>query len=159
MVSIDCFVEDFKLNMVGSSEYLFRGFLTIFLPLLFFLVFAFMYGVWKLIRRDRHEYKRALVVIAITIVYFFYPTLTNRSLNLFKCMGIEGTLRLELDLELECWKGAHLYWAMFMGLPLMIFWVIGLPVLGIVFLLLNRKKVFTPGFDHYFLVLYQGLEK
>jgi len=51
-----------------------------------------------------------------------------------------------------------LKWAFGWGLPLLIFWVFGIPILGIVFLTLKRKKLEEPVFMSRFMVFYQGLK-
>jgi len=157
VVSFDCFIEDFKMNFFGSSEFIMKSFLSCFTPIAFVLMFAGVWVIWKLIRRNQVDLWRYIVVSLITILLFFHPTLTEKTLSLFKCVGIDDDTRLIYDLELICWEGTHLKWALFYWAPMFLGWVIGIPVIAVVFLSIKRKSVHSRSFNKYFLVLYQGL--
>lgn len=159
IVSFDCFIEDFKMNLFGSSEYTMKAFLSSIVPVVIAIIISVGFVVWKLIRKDKTSLSRGITVSIITLLYFFHPQLTAKALSFFKCSEIAGENRLMYDLEMVCWKDSHFYWAAFYWSPMFLCWVIGLPLLGIVFLQINRKKVFTKEFNYKYLVLYQGLTK
>ena len=60
------------------------------------------------------------------------------------------------DLGMICWKGSHAWWAFMFGLPMIIFFVFGIPILGIFVLFLSWKHL---GKDYSrVVVLHQGLK-
>ena len=159
MVSFDCFIQDFKINFFGSSEFIMKGFLSCFTPIVFVVTFSGVWAGWKIIRANKVDFKRYVVISGITILLFFHPTLTEKTLSLFKCISIDGRKRLIYDLELVCWEGTHLKWALFFWTPMFVCWVIGIPVVTVGFLASRRNQVHSKSFNKYFLVLYQGLRK
>ena len=161
VVSYDCLLEDTRLNLFGSSDYIFKTFVSVFIP--FFLIalttlFWMVAYALLICCRKKINLKRYIIVSIISIMLLMYPNTSSMILSLFKCREIGGLPYLERDMMLECWKGSHQSWAYFFGIPYMIFWVFGLPLLGIVFLTINRKNVQKQSFKDNYLVLYQGLK-
>jgi hypothetical protein len=70
-----------------------------------------------------------------------YPSITSEVIQIFNCEQIENERRLNKDLEIECWKGNHLFWALGFGVPFIFIWTIGLPLGAFLFLFFKRKKV------------------
>ena len=58
---------------------------------------------------------------------------------------------------MECYSKDHIFWCMVLGLPILLFWVIFMPVLALILLIKNFKKREDNKVKQYFLVLYQGL--
>lgn len=58
---------------------------------------------------------------------------------------------------MECWKGTHIIWAAGFALP-MVAICFGIPLVGIVWILINWKWLDSAGFKRYFIVIYQGLK-
>lgn len=50
-------------------------------------------------------------------------------------------------------------WVVFIGMPMLLVWVIGMPLLALVIIIRNRKNLEDWKIKKYFLVLYQGLRK
>ena len=101
---------------------------------------------------------RMITISTITIVFTLYSSTSSIILNLFTCRTIEDDLVLARDVKIKCWEGNHLRWSMGFGLPFLLLWVFGIPVLGIMFLFNRRKHVSDPKFVMYFLLLYQGFK-
>jgi hypothetical protein len=53
-------------------------------------------------------------------------------LNMFKCIEVEGEMRLKADLEILCWSTNHNLIAFSVALPSVIVWGVGLPILAFV---------------------------
>jgi len=155
IISFDCFIEDFSLNFFGSSEFIFKTFLSCLFPIFVLSIFAVIFLIWKLVRRSS-DLLRNLVVSTITLTYFIHPSLTESTLGLFTCQKVYEERRLRYDLELICWEGVHMNWGLFLGLPMMII-VFGIPIGGIVGLTRFRKHLYKDNFRKYLLILYQGL--
>ena len=61
-----------------------------------------------------------------------YPNIIQFMLNIFKCIEVEGELRLKADLEILCWSTNHHIITFFVALPSLIVWGVGLPILAFV---------------------------
>lgn len=49
-------------------------------------------------------------------------------------------------------------WIAIVALPILILWVIGFPLFGLIILIKNRKQLDNPRIQSYFLILYQGFK-
>ena len=150
IVSYDCFLEATKLNMFGSSKHLFKVFISSFLPLIFIGVALIAFTFMKIIFWKRIRLIRWILIAIITVLFNLYSSTTSLILSIFNCQMIETTVRLWWDYELKCWVGSHAWWAFFYGIPMIIFFVFGLPIFGILVLFFNRKKL---GHDYSWLVV------
>ena len=60
--------------------------------------------------------------------------------------------------DIDCYSTEHLKWSLLIGVPMMIVWVFGCPILAFVILFRNRKRLNESEFEKYFIILYQGLK-
>ena len=116
---------------------------------------------------DSFRFKRYLWVTIITIFFLLHPTLTQYCLSIFKWNDIgNGEERVEIDVKMVWWSSSHLKWILLLGklyhaktigAPMLIFYVIGSPLVMISILYKNRMKLGNPEVIQYILLLYQGL--
>ena len=142
----------------GSSEFIFKSFLTCLLVFPVLLFFYLVCLIYKAIWRSKTSLKRNLIISTLTILYFLHPNITEKILSFFKCVTIDDETRMTNDLKMFCWKSTHLKWGFGFFLPMILLWVLGLPILGIIFLTLKRKRLEIITFWQYFLMMYQGLK-
>jgi len=159
-MSFDCFVEDAQIRVFAPSTTIFKLFLTAILPLVLIAGVAFVLLILHLINSKWFgEYKRNLVVATVCIMFLLHPTLAMSSLSLFQCTQIDSNMkRVTIDMTLECHSTDHLFWSLTIGLPMIVVWVIGCPLLVLVFLIQNRNHLEDNKAKLYFLTLYQGLK-
>jgi len=150
IVSYDCFLEATKLNMFGASKHLLKVFISSALPVIFISVALVAFSIMKLILWKRIRLIRWILIAIITILFNLYSSTTSLILSIFNCQTIETTARLRRDYELKCWVDSHARWAFFYGVPMIVFFVFGLPIFGILVLFFNRKKL---GRDYSWLVV------
>ena len=62
-------------------------------------------------------------------------------------------------MDIECYSGTHLKWWSLIALPILIVWVISLPVTALVLLFKNIGKENDNKIKQYLLILYQGLKQ
>jgi len=141
IISYDCFIEETKLNLFGSSKHLFKVFLSSFLPLIFIIAALIIFSFLKIILWKWIRLIWWILIAIITILFNLYSSTTSLILCIFNCQTIESTIRLRRDYELKCWVDAHARWAFFYGVPMLVFFVFGLPIFGILVLFLNRNKL------------------
>lgn len=85
--------------------------------------------------------RRRIVVSAIVVMVFLHPSLTRRSVQLLTCYQLkEGDMKMYLrrDLGIECWVGSHIFWGMGIGLPFLLVYSIGIPLISL-FVMFKRK--------------------
>lgn len=155
VLSFECFLDDFK---IGPSLFLMKALASSFVPLLFLILYVSVFMIAKAIRPQRIDFKRAFLVTLITLLFFFHPQLTEKTLAFFKCTTIEGESRMIFDLPMTCWEGTHLLMLSIFWIPMFFLWIVGLPGFGIVFLYINRKNLLKQTFADKYLILYQGMK-
>ena len=88
-----------------------------------------------------------------------YPSLIKVAFDLFNCFEIEeGESWLLHDLQLRCWQSDHLLWSLIIGIPIIFFWVIGIPIAALKTLRHNKAVLFEPSTLAKYKVMYQGLK-
>ena len=150
IVSYDCFLVSTNLNIFGSSKHLFKVFVSSFLPPIFIGIALFIFLIFKLILCKRVKFIWWILIAIITVIFNLYSSTSSLILSIFNCKSIEENQYLSWDLEIQCWKGSHARWAFLYGIPMIIFFVFGLPLIGALILFLNRNKL---GWDYSWLVV------
>ena len=64
-----------------------------------------------------------------------------------------------MNMNYVCYSADHLRWILYTGLPMLVIWVLGMPLIVFIILFRNRKDLDNPAVKKYFLMLYQGLRK
>jgi hypothetical protein len=82
-LSIDCFVKDLNLTSFSSSTFILKVLMTSLSPfLLITCIILFWCGIRIVFRV--HIFRKAVNSI-LTLIFFFYPTITLMNLSLFDC--------------------------------------------------------------------------
>ena len=90
-----------------------------------------------------------LVCLASTVVFIFFllPTLTQQTFNLFSCtkLGIaDNDYFLNQDMHIRCYTPVHYAWLLGLGIPMLIAYVAGIPVISFYILYQRRDELNTP---------------
>jgi hypothetical protein len=66
----------------------------------------------------------------VALLYLVWPSLCSQTFSLFACRSIcnDATTFLRADLDVSCWTGTHASYAFGLGLPMLVLYVIGLPL-------------------------------
>ena len=91
IISFDCFLASFNSSLFANSIYILKTFISCLLPLLIAFFFILVFCFWKLIRRKKTSLIRNIVVTFITTIFFLYPSLTEKSFGLLRCVKIYET--------------------------------------------------------------------
>lgn len=89
--------------------------------------------------------KRYIIVSGLIAMVILHPTLTRQSLFLFMCVEIEDSMYLRKDVQLECFTEQHFSYAFLVGMPGVICYVIGTPVLTFWLLYKRKHKIMISG--------------
>eukprot|EP00942_MAST-04A_sp_MAST-4A-sp1_P015336 g15336.t1 len=76
------------------------------------------------------------VATVVFLLYLMYPTLCRGAFALIMCIEVDGKRYLLADLQEPCYEGRHLNWFLFLTIPQILLYVIGLPAYG--FFLVRR---------------------
>ena len=76
--------------------------------------------------------KDQFILSVIVQLYLLYPTICQQIFRLFTCVEIgEGSWYLSADLQVECFHEIHLSMVLFLGIPQILVYILGLPLLGL----------------------------
>ncbi len=66
-------------------------------------------------------------------------------MTIFNCVDAvgDGKTYMYVDLSIECWEGDHKYYANRFGIPILVIWVLGLPLITYGYLFKKRRQLDT----------------
>ena len=122
----------------------------------------FLYVFWQLrfcFKNNYESLKLNLVLSVVVVQFMVYPSLITIFFDLFNCYEIEhGETWLTNDLQLRCWGQDHLFWALLIGVPSFLLWIVGIPFVGFRALRMRQNNLDDPITLAQFKVMYQGLK-
>ena len=80
----------------------------------------------------------------IVVMVLVHPTLTRRSVQLLTCdeLGADDPRRyLRKDLQIVCWESSHLAWALTIGIPFLILYALGIPMVSLYVMFKRKHKL------------------
>ena len=84
-VSLDCFIQDNKMNAFAPNETIFKIILISFLPIALILIYVILWVcMYVVLKKYFNDIKRNIFVSVIVILYFLHPALTRSSLRIFQ---------------------------------------------------------------------------
>lgn len=116
--------------------------------------------ILKFVKQDYvKDFKRNLVISFMTIVFLLHPKMTEKSLNIFKCVEIDdGYSVVKIDTNIECGSATHIKWCLLVAGPIIVIWVLACPALALVMIIYGRRHRENSKITGYFLILTQGLK-
>ena len=144
-VYIDCLFS----SALTSSEILYTKQLMILIVFTVLRIFIFLSVHFQIFRpkhvkvrqRNRLEFEDHIVVTYSYLLYIFYPSLTRITLLGMKCVKVDANaFYLYTDLEVKCWQGRHLNQVLFVMTPLLLVFVIGMPLISYVLATRDVKR-------------------
>jgi hypothetical protein len=138
LISFDCMLQGYKFEQFAGSIDIFKIVLTGIFPFLFLILYLVLWSSLTPLKYFRRTFKRNIAVSLIITFFFLYPSITSNTFRLFKCFELDqGVSRLQMDMNLECWGKDHLFFALSAGVPMIVLWIIGIPVIGFLVLTFN----------------------
>jgi len=77
----------------------------------------------------------------VGLLYLIWPTLISTTFSLFSCSTVCDQTLLRIDLEEECWVERHATYAFALGVPMLIVYVFGFPLLAMVMVQRLQKAI------------------
>ena len=84
-VSLDCFIQDNKMNAFAPNETIFKIILISFLPVALILIYVILWlSIYLIFKKYSRDLKRNIIVSVLVILYLLHPALTRSSLSMFQ---------------------------------------------------------------------------
>ena len=84
-VSLDCFIQDNRMNAFAPNETIFKITLISFLPIALILIYAVVWiCMYFILKKYFKDFKRNIIVSVVVILYLLHPSLTRSSLSIFQ---------------------------------------------------------------------------
>merc|ERR1711865_1052194 len=101
--------------------------------------------------------KKDYTILSIVLMLFLcYPMLVKLTLSMLKCPLVGSTPYLMADLQEPCFQGRHIRYFMFLTIPLLLLYVLGLPLIAALIVLRNREHLHKKHFYTRYGLLYMG---
>ena len=158
-LSFDWFIVDYEIKGPFPSNSIFKLFLLGLLPLIIFTIVTLIWVVVYVINRKYvKDLKRWLVISFISILFLLHPKVTEESISTFRWIKIDvNTYVARIDTDISWYSEEHIKWLFLIAIPMIIVWVITLPIVSLI-LLYNSFKDENSKIKHYLMILYQGLK-
>eukprot|EP00347_Sterkiella_histriomuscorum_P017693 403348360 len=139
ILSVDCFVRD---NGISIHPVFIKMVIACIFPIIAISAALLFWLIWKLIRRNTKVVTN-LITSIIIVIFISLPPITSITFAIFNCVEIfnDGDTFLALDMNIQCWQDQHSYYANSFGIPIIIIWVLGLPLIALVILILRRNQL------------------
>lgn len=86
--------------------------------------------------------KDEFVATLIILLFIAHPSLVKSQFSAFSCREIDpGEYWLVENLDIECWSGEHLFYALNFALAGIVVWGIGIPAICLHFLNLSSRRL------------------
>ena len=159
-VSIEWFIHNSEINAFTPNSTIFKIFLISVLPLCLIIIYWFLWWLlYLLFNKYFNDIKRNIIVSVIVILFLLHPALTKSGLSIFQWVSVgDNDLRVKVDINMKCYSRDHLIWSALLGLPTLVIWSAGMPIIALFIMLKYKKLLDTRDIQKYLLVLYQGLK-
>jgi len=156
ILSIDCFLRD---NEIELYPLYVKVVLCFVLPFGVAILCIPLSMIATCFKRGT-TFRRNYIVCFIVLIFVVLPPITSFTFAIYNCIEVfnDGSKYLAIDVNYMCWEGDHNYYALNIGIPSVLFWIIGLPVLSFIILFKKRKRLMEPVELSTWGFLYMGLK-
>jgi hypothetical protein len=155
--SFECFAK--RAFGDGINEFIVRSFAYAISPFLIFIPSMIVVIIALLVTKSfKKSLKKMIVITSVVVAYVLYPSILNACFSIFDCKTLsDGNRFVTRDLSVVCYSSTHLTWIFTLGLPMMVVWVIGIPLAEIALLFFYRKNLDNEATVPYYGFFYRGL--
>jgi hypothetical protein len=161
LLSPDCLSNGTAAELFYSKQIMFAlsPLLIVAFSFVFWFTRGFCSGVSFFAKRKKENettLKDKFVLTICTVLYLLFPTLCTQAFEMFHCRKVAGVLYLAADMEERCYTGRHAQWV-FLGVLQLLLYVIGLPILVLLFLRRNKHMEDGGGLKKHATIVRYGL--
>lgn len=111
-------------------------------PIIVLIVYGILIVFQKVFSKSKSAiFDRYMSLVTITL-WYIYPDLVHEFFKVFTCVELkDGSKRMFRDLEIMCWKNNHDSLTYFVGIPLLLLYVIGIPCIYLFKLYKNKETI------------------
>jgi hypothetical protein len=137
--SLDCMLkEDYNISPNESTKI--RLIILLTIPFLYILGYILIWLFTSLITRKISYLKNHLICSISIFFLLIHPTIVKLSFSIYGCRELEdGEYWLDEDSSIRCWGSDHTYNSISLGLPILLIWTLGMPILMFSLLMMNRR--------------------
>ena len=139
------FSWDCLYNYSGENE-MFRLFfnkliLYAALPVILLIVCFVFWFAYRYIRRlDAFPFGRTICSLVICS-FLVHPNIVAYTFQDFRCVDIDGDMRVLDDMEIVCWSNAHTSMTYFVAIPSVVVWGLGIPFVWFIYLFRSKSNI------------------
>ena len=155
LFSVDCFIKD---NDIHTEPQYFKMILAIIFPAICIFLISAFWIIFDRFRPNTHTFTRLIMSVTI-LIFITLPAVTTITFAIYNCVEVfqDDKTYLALDVNLQCWTGDHNFYARNIGIPIIIIWIVGLPLLALFIMFRQRKFLADESNIARFGFLYTGL--
>ena len=153
--SVDC-----MLQMIETDRLLFVKITLVSILPLVLLVIAV--AAWLIIEicKSITLLKEKLVATFVMVLFLLHTTITKSAFAVFPCKELKaGEQWLEKDLDQRCWDFSHTRFVETVALPSIVVWVMGLPLVCLLYIHRRRIALHNPKVQMQYSFLYKGYQR
>ena len=126
----DCLFQQDEQNPITRSDLLYQSMLfNALYPFIILLIYSVPVMITKMRSGTTSLLRDRFISLLITTLWFIYPDLIQLLFNSFTCITLkDGSSRLFRDLEVVCWQNEHQWTVKYIGIPFILFYVVGIPL-------------------------------
>lgn len=116
--------------------------LACLLPLLCIAAVIIFWSIIGYFRRNTGAFTK-LVMSIIILIFMTLPAVTTITFAIYNCIDVfsDGNTYLAIDMSLQCWTGDHEYYSNRFGIPIIVIWILGLPIIALIVLFRKRFQL------------------
>lgn len=139
LFSVDCFIKD---NNITIEPIYFKMILACLFPLLCIAIVAVFWFIYERFRKNNKNLTKFITSVII-LIFMTLPQVTTITFAIYNCIDVfaDGRSFLAIDMSLQCWAGDHQFYSNRFGVPIIIIWILGLPVSALIILYRKRKAL------------------
>ena len=128
----------------GNDSYFQTYFLKLgifaLLPVLLGFVSYTFWGVSGCLKKLSFQSGKAIATLVISL-FTVHPNIVQQMFNDFNCDDVDGQSVVYTDMTIQFWKSAHTFWSLFVALPSIVVWGLGIPFFALILMFRERKTL------------------
>ena len=169
LISFDCFLDirstggvDMDANSAPANEIRVEQLNVLVYWLLPWIIAFMVFMPWFIILRKKNQRKKLnarFITTYIFILFLVFPNITQKMVDQFNCQIYDEERRLKVDLQSPCWEGYHWIFTVYIALPGILIYGLGIPA-GVLYLMRrDRDRLDTLNVKEKFGFLFNGFKK
>ena len=158
LFSFECLMQDL---VVVKSMGMFASKLVVgaMLPLSVMLLALLFWGFIRVIKTVNMLLEK-VVASCVVVLFIVHPSITKMMCSVYSCLEIlPGESWVIAELSEQCWTARHFKSVVFISVPSIAVWVIGLPTLVLALLVRRHRQLHSLSQRVMFAFLYKGYEQ